>query len=83
MQVKIEKQGNSAGLRLSKTLLQSLNVAIGDTLDATVEAGVLRLSPAQRRYKLADLIAQCDLKAPQSPESQEWLNAPRAGRERE
>jgi len=82
MQVKIEKQGNSAGLRLSKTLLESLNVAIGDTLDASVDNGVLRLAPAQRRYKLAELIAQCDLKAPRSKESQEWLNMRPVGNER-
>jgi antitoxin ChpS len=82
MQVKIEKHGNSASLRLSKSLMQSLNIAIGDTLDATVEAGVLRLAPAQRRYKLEELIAQCNIKAPRSRESQEWLDAPRVGREK-
>ena len=82
MQVKIEKQGNSAGIRLSKTLLESLNVAIGDTLDASVDNGVLRLAPAQRRYKLAELIAQCDLKALRSKESGEWLNMRPVGTER-
>ncbi len=82
MQIKIEKQGNSAGVRLSRSLLQSLNVAIGDQLDVMVEGGVLRLAPAQRRYKLEDLIAQCDPQAPRSRESEEWLDAPRVGAER-
>lgn len=81
MQVKIEKQGNSAGLRLSKSLLESMNVAIGDTLDATIESGVLRLAPAQRRYKLHELLAQCDFNAPRDKESQEWIDAPPVGRE--
>jgi len=37
--------------------------------------------PAKSRYRLADLIAQCDLNAPASAEDQAWLNAPAVGRE--
>lgn len=39
--------------------------------------------PAKRegKYRLADLIAQCDSTAPLSDEDREWLDSPSAGRE--
>jgi hypothetical protein len=37
--------------------------------------------PAKSRYRLSDLIAQCDLNAPPSAEDQAWRNAPAVGRE--
>ena len=35
----------------------------------------------RKRYKLEDLLAQCDPSAPRTGEDRDWLDAPRAGRE--
>jgi hypothetical protein len=42
-----------------------------------------RAEPPRKRprYKLADLLAQCDPNAPRNPECEEWLNAPSVGLE--
>ena len=46
-------------------------------------AGLTTGEPRRRkgRYELADLVAQCELKAPCSGEDKAWLEAPSAGRE--
>ncbi len=36
---------------------------------------------ARTRYRLADLVAQCDSTQPLSTDDMEWLQAPPAGRE--
>jgi hypothetical protein len=38
--------------------------------------------PRKRRYVLAELVEQCDPKAPWSAEDREWLDAPAIGCER-
>lgn len=38
-------------------------------------------SKREGKYRLADLIAQCDSTAPLSDEDREWLDSPSAGRE--
>jgi antitoxin component of MazEF toxin-antitoxin module len=40
---------------------------------ATVDASV---RPRKSRYSLSELIAQCDLNTPLSPEDRAWLDAP-------
>ena len=37
--------------------------------------------PRKARYRLDDLVAQCDLNAPLTEEDRVWLNAPAIGRE--
>lgn len=44
MKLKINKWGASAGLRLPKTLLELLNVQIGDELDVVVNGKTMTLT---------------------------------------
>lgn len=61
MLTKIQKWGNSQGLRLAKTLLTKAQIQIGDEVELSVKSGVIVISPAKKirgRYKLEDLIAR-------------------------
>jgi len=64
MEVVLRKYGNSTVLALPPAVLKELGLKAGQamTLDSTAD-GRITLAPI-RRHKLADLIAQCDLKAP-------------------
>ncbi|MHB8165392.1 MAG: AbrB/MazE/SpoVT family DNA-binding domain-containing protein [Sulfuricella sp.] len=37
--------------------------------------------PAQKRYTLAELLAQCDFSKPMSADEREWIDAPPVGLE--
>jgi antitoxin ChpS len=47
-----------------------------------VEGGVPITQPQQKRYELADLLAQCDFSQPMTAEEREWIDAPPAGLEK-
>jgi hypothetical protein len=53
---------------------------IKQTVRATV-AELFKAAPRQRRYTLADLLAESDYSQPQTTEDREWLDAPAVGRE--
>lgn len=48
MITKIQKWGNSQGLRLSKTLLSDVAMNVGDEVDVAVRDGALVLTPVRR-----------------------------------
>lgn len=48
MITKIQKWGNSQGLRLSKTLLSDADIDVGDAVDVAVRKGALIVTPARR-----------------------------------
>ena len=48
MITKVQKWGNSQGLRLSKELLSDVRIAVGDSVDVTVHDGALVIKPARR-----------------------------------
>lgn len=60
MRAQVRRIGNSSGIVLPKPLLDRLGVAIGDTLDFTVEDGRLVLAPvpAHPRAGWAEAAAQ-------------------------
>jgi antitoxin MazE len=61
MVTKVQRWGNSQGLRLSKALLAEAGVEIGDEVEVVVRDGELVLSPVRRvrgRHDLADLVAR-------------------------
>ena len=61
MLAKIQKWGNSQGLRLAKNLLADAQLGIGDEVDISVKDGIMIVTPAQKirgRYKLKDLVAR-------------------------
>ena len=48
MITKIQKWGNSQGLRLSKTLLSDAEMDVGDSVDVAVHKGALVVTPVRR-----------------------------------
>jgi antitoxin MazE len=61
MPAKIQKWGNSQGLRLSRSLLADARLGVGDEVDIRVEDGMMIVMPAKKvrgRYRLEDLVAR-------------------------
>ncbi len=61
MLTKIQKWGNSQGIRLAKTLLADAQLGVGDEVDISVKDGFIIVTPAKRirgRYNLQDLVAR-------------------------
>ena len=81
MELSIQKWGNSAAVRLPAPLLNQLGVVLGDKLSADVHENGLVLRPARKSYTLADLMAQCDLKAAPPAEAKDWTDAKPVGQE--
>lgn len=48
MITRIQKWGNSQGLRISKALLSDADIDVGDSVAVTVHDGVLVVTPARR-----------------------------------
>lgn len=57
MHVEIQKWGNSGAIRLPAAVMKQVNIALGDQLDLKTEGGRIVLAPAQRVYRLADMVA--------------------------
>jgi len=61
MLAKIQKWGNSQGLRLAKKLLENVQLDVGDEVDISVKDGIMIVTPAKRirgRHNLKDLVAR-------------------------
>ena len=60
MATKIQRWGNSQGLRVPKEVLEAANLAVGDAVDVQAVDGNLVVTPVRRvrgRLALADLVA--------------------------
>lgn len=58
---KIQKWGNSQGIRIPKALLTDAQINVGDEVNIAVKDGALVVTPAQRnrrKYNLKDLVAR-------------------------
>jgi len=71
MLAKIQKWGNSQGLRLAKNLLADAHIGVGDEVDIAVKDGIIIVSPVKDgiiivspkkgkrgRHNLKDLVAR-------------------------
>jgi antitoxin MazE len=61
MVTKIQKWGNSQGLRLAKQVLEDAHLAVGDDVDVTVRDGVIVIAPARRvrgKLSLQELVSR-------------------------
>ncbi len=61
MLAKIQKWGNSQGLRIAKNLLAESNINVGDEVDISVKDGIIIISAAKRirgRHNLKNLVAR-------------------------
>ncbi len=59
MVTKVQKWGNSQGLRVSKEILEKVHIAVGDTVDVSIQKGSIFIQPVKQlrgRYCLKDLI---------------------------
>lgn len=60
MLAKIQKWGNSQGLRIAKNLLSEAQLDVGDEVDISVKEGIMVVTPAKRirgRYSLTEIVA--------------------------
>ncbi len=48
MVTKIQKWGNSQGIRLAKRVLEDARISVGDDVDVTTRDGVIILAPVKR-----------------------------------
>jgi len=48
MVTKIQKWGNSQGLRISRQLLNDAHIAVGDEVDIAVRDGLIVITPARQ-----------------------------------
>lgn len=72
MEVVLKKMGNSTALVMPPPVLKDLGIGVGQhlSLDTTPD-GKIVLTP-KRKYVLADLIAQCNQKAPPPADLELW-----------
>ena len=80
MITKVQKWGNSQGLRLSKSLLSDVDIDVGDAVDVAVHKGVLIVTPVRRirgGHDLRDLVRR----VPKGSKATEWDWGPAVGRE--
>lgn len=59
-QLTVSKWGNTQAVRIPQTIMQMLNVKIGDELDVRIENGSLILTPAHEEPTLESLFAAYD-----------------------
>ena len=81
MELSVQKWGNSAAVRLPTELLGILKVSLGDKLSVNVQPDGILLKAARPAYALADLVAQCDLSAPEPADMAAWAGVKPVGRE--
>lgn len=58
MQAQVKAWGNSQGIRISKDILQTADIAIDDVLDVTVSNGVITLVKPFRHKTLEERAAE-------------------------
>ena len=56
MQTKVQKWGNSLGVRIPRSFAAEARVEAGSTVDISVEDGSLLIRPLRRRYSLRGLL---------------------------
>jgi antitoxin MazE len=60
MLTRVQKWGNSQGLRFAKHILNEARIEVGDEVEVIVEAGAIIVKPAGRmrgKYHLKELVA--------------------------
>ena len=80
MRTRVQKWGNSQGIRLSKELLADADIDVGDAVDVSLCDGALLVVPARRvrgGHDLRELVSR--MPKDYQPDELEW--GPPAGRE--
>ena len=61
MLTRVQKWGNSQGVRFPAKVLEEAKITVGDEVDITIERGRIIVEPSRRvrgRYRLEDLVAR-------------------------
>ena len=61
MVTKVQKWGNSQGLRLAKQVLEDAHISVGDDVDVTTRDGTIIISPIRRirgKRSLQELVSR-------------------------
>ncbi len=61
MATKVQRWGNSQGLRLSRQILEEARISVGDEVDVWVRGGTIMIAPVRRvrgKYSLRQLVAR-------------------------
>jgi antitoxin MazE len=80
MQTRVQKWGNSQGIRVSKELLADADIAVGDAVEIVAREGSLVVVPRRRvrgGHDLADLVGRI----PKDHASAEFEWGPPSGKE--
>ena len=70
---KIQKWGNSQGIRIPKSLLENSNIQIGEEVDITIQDGKIIVEPTRRthgRYRIRDLASK--MPKGYEPNEEDW-----------
>ena len=78
---KIQRWGNSMALRIPATMLRAWGIEEGQAVALSIEGSALVVRPTQKRYKLDELLAQCDFSQPMGAEDSAWIDVPPVGLE--
>lgn len=71
----LRKVGGSVMLAVPRAILDILDLEAGATVGVSVEGGKLVIAPATKpRYKLDELLAQCDGAVEPTEEDRVWLD---------
>lgn len=81
MRITIKKWGNSAGMVIPGVVMKDLGLKPGQSMEAQVVNNQLVLTPVSKKYSLDELLAQCDLSAPETGEQEVWGKTGPAGDE--
>jgi len=74
--------GGSIVIAIPKRLLEMVQLQAGSKVEINVEQGHLVVIPQKKkRYKLSDLLTQCDPSLPLTVEERDWLEMPAVGLE--
>jgi antitoxin MazE len=80
MVTKVQKWGNSQGLRFNKEVLEQARIAVGDEVEVSVRGGRIIVEPVTKvrgRYKLSELTARI----PRGYRAEEAMWGPPQGKE--
>ena len=74
MVTKVQKWGNSQGLRLAKQVLEEAQISIGDPVDVSARDGVIVIAPIRRNVRGGLSLQELVSRIPKNyrPQKVEW-----------
>ena len=74
MVTKVQKWGNSQGLRLAKQVLEETHISIGDPVDVSTRDGVIVIAPIRRSVRGGLSLQKLVFRIPKNykPQEVEW-----------